>query len=334
MQKYSAVTKVALLVSVASGSAAQGSSLDQPFLSANRNPLVQIHGLPDAQSAKLTRSGYWQGALSAESSNTFVAESREGEAIILDGETYRSTLNWKYGLAKGWELGLSLPVISQQAGGMDGFIEGWHDTFGLPDGDRVDYPKDQLRYAYQNGEQVLLDMQDNGEGLGDVSLSLAYQLAKNTRRSWAVRAGYKFATGNVDRLRGSDAADSYISLHLSDRSLKEAYGINFHLSGGLLNLGDGEVLAQQQEDQVWFGSTTLSWAYSESLSFKTQLDFHSAFYDSALKQIGDDSVQLLLGASVKVTDKLFFDFAISEDIAVETAPDVVFMFALRMGEWR
>ncbi|WP_019528460.1 DUF3187 family protein [Dasania marina] len=334
MQIDKVVKTLAMASTIAVSGTSYGASLDQPFLSANRNPLVQIHGLPDAQSAKLTRSGYWQGALSAENSNTFVVESRGDEAITLDGETYRSTLNWKYGLAQGWELGLSLPVISHQGGALDGFIEDWHDAFGLPDGDRVNYPQDQLRYAYQNGEQVLLDMQDNGQGLGDVTLAAAYQIAKNAQRSWALRAGYKFSTGSVDRLRGSDAADSYISLHLTDRTLKDDYGINFHLSGGLLNLGDGEVLAQQQEDQVWFGSTTLSWAYSESLSFKTQLDFHSAFYNSALKQIGDDSVQLLLGASIKVTEKLVLDFSISEDIAVETAPDVVFMFALRMGEWR
>ncbi|WP_339669059.1 DUF3187 family protein [Dasania marina] len=334
MQIDTVVKTLAMASTIAVSGTSYGASLDQPFLSANRNPLVQIHGLPDAQSAKLTRSGYWQGAITAEVSNTFAAESRGDEAIILDGETYRSNLNWKYGVAQGWELGLTVPVISHQGGGVDGFIEDWHDAFGFPDGDRVDYPKDQLRYVYQNGEKVLLDMQDNGEGLGDVSLAVAYQLAKSARRSWAVRAGYKFATGDVDKLRGSDAADSYISLHLTDRTLKDDYGINFHLSGGLLNLGDGEVLAQQQEDQVWFGSTTVSWDFGDNFTVKTQLDFHSAFYDSALKQIGKSSVQWLLGGSYKITEKLIFDFSLSEDIVVETAPDVVFMFGLRMGEWR
>ena len=238
--------------------------LNEPLRSANRNPLVQIHGLPVAQSAQVTADGKWNAALTTEASNNFAVENRGDESIILDGETYRADLNWRYGLGA-FEVGLNLPVISHQAGGMDGFIEDWHDAFNLPEGDRIDYPKDQLRYAYQQGDQVLLDMQDNGEGLGDVSLAFGYQLSDSAQRRWALRGGVKFATGEHEKLRGSDAQDAYLSLHLSEQSLYADSGISWHASLGSLWLGDGEVLSQQQKEQVWFGSTTLAWAYSPKI---------------------------------------------------------------------
>ncbi|MGK0441617.1 MAG: hypothetical protein ACJA0N_001418 [Pseudohongiellaceae bacterium] len=321
------------LLALAGAEIAAASEIDEPFRSANRNPLVQIYGLPAAQSAYVTGAGNFNAALNLEASNNFAIENRGNEAIFMDGETYRAELNWRYGLSDRIELGLTVPFISHQNGGMDGFIEDWHDTFGLPDGDRIDYPKGQLRYQYQQGDEILLDMQQNGEGIGDVTLAAAIQLAESDSRRWALRVGVKFATGDEQRLRGSDANDQFVSLHLSDNSLAADYGVNFHLSAGSLWLGDGEILSELQEEQVWFGSSTLSWAYSDTVTLKTQIDMHSAFYDSQLKQIGDNSTQLMLGASIKVTPKLIVDLSVSEDIAVETAPDVVFQVGLRMGEW-
>ena len=306
--------------------------LNEPFRTVNRNPLVQVYGLPVAQSAHITADEQMNAALTLEASNNFAVNQRGSELIYLDGETYRADLNWRYGIGD-FEIGLSLPLISHQAGGMDGFIEDWHDAFNLPEGDRIDYPKDELRYAYSQGGILALDMQDNGEGLGDASLALGYQLSATEQRSWALRAGIKLATGEVENLRGSDAQDAYLSLHLSEHSLYADHGISWHASVGSLWLGDGEVLPALQRDQVWFGSTTLAWAYTPNWSVKIQVDAHSAFYDSELKQIGDDSAQLLLGASVKLSDKLVMDFSVNEDIAVETAPDVVFQIGLRMGQW-
>ena len=314
------------------GVVANANDINDPFRSANRNPLVQVHGLPVAQSAQLTADGRFNAALNLEASNNFVVDEKGDESIFLDGETYRADLNWRYGI-KRFEIGLTVPVISHQGGGSDSFIEEWHDLFGFPEGDRVDYPKDQLRYVYQQGDELLLDMSSNGEGIGDVSLSLAYQLAQTEQQSWALRAGAKFATGEVERLRGSDANDAYLSLHFSQASLGSKENLALHLSGGVLWLGDGEVLSDAQEDEVLFGSSTLAWSYSNSISFKLQIDAHSAFYDSELKQIGDPSAQLIAGASIMAAEKLFVDISISEDIVVDTAPDVVFQLGLRMGEW-
>lgn len=306
---------------------------NEPFRTANRHPLVQIYGLPVAQGAQLTSQAKLNAAFTVEASNTFIATQSGNEQLMIDGESYRSDINWRYGVADGWELALTIPYISHQAGDGDGFIESWHSTFGLPKGDRIDYPEDQLHYYYQQGNQTALNVSDSGDGIGDVSVALGYQLSAATQQQWALRAGYKLATGEVKALRGSDADDAYLSLHVSDQHWAENHHLYLHANVGSLWLGDGEVLAAQQQHQVWFGSATISWAYSDTITFKTQWDMHSAFYDSGLKQLGEPSVQWLLGGSIKIAKNAFLDIAVSEDIVVETAPDVLLHLALRIGEW-
>ena len=309
------------------------SDINEPFRSANRHPLVQIYGLPEAESALISGLGKWNAGLTIEASNNFTVEQSGSESLAIDGETYRSELNWRYGLFEGVELGLAIPFISHQGGGGDEYIEDWHDIFGFPDGDRIRYPQDQLRYAYQRDGQVLLDMDKKAEGLGDISINVAYQLSAGDLRQWAIKAGVKLSTGDADYLHGSEADDTYVSLHMSDQHLLSDYNLVFHASGGALMLGDGKVLAEQQEDLVWFGSGTLSWVYSEKISLKTQFDMHTAFYDSGLKQLGDTSLQWLVGASFQIAKQGFIDVSVSEDLAVEAAPDIVFQLAIRVGEW-
>src|SRR5690606_29732718 len=102
-----------------------------------------------------------------------------------------------------------------------------------------------------------------------------------------------------------------------------------HANAGVLWLERGDVLGALQEDQVWFASAGVSWAAGDNWRLKAQLEAHTAFYDSALKELGDDSLQLVLGGSVRLTPRWLLDLAISEDLAVDTAPDVVFQLALR-----
>jgi hypothetical protein len=61
---------------------------------------------------------------------------------------------------------------------------------------------------------------------------------------------------------------------------------------------------------------------------KLQLDGHTAFYDSDLRQLGDFSTQLVMGGTLGLPWDLLLDLAVSEDSTVTTAPDVVFHFNL------
>lgn len=297
--------------------------IDQPFASSNRSPLVQLFGLPQTQGAELVGAAAGRWTLVAEAASYFTTDQSGSEAIYLDGESYRTALTLQWGLSERWELGITLPYITYDGGGMDSFIDGWHDTFGLPDGNRDQAPRDQLRFSYIDSGAEQLGLADHSDGLGDVQLALAYALTDGL----ALRAGVKLATGDAHKLTGSGGHDAYLSLHYSEPIATGDWG--YHLSAGLLWMQTGDVIAARQRDWAGFGSAALMWQASQAVVLKLQLDGHTQLYDSALSQLGGSSAQLLMGGTVGLTENTALDIVVSEDIVVETAPDVLFQLALR-----
>jgi Protein of unknown function (DUF3187) len=308
---------------------ADNSSLDTPFASANRSPLVQIYGLPTAASAQLVPEGKVSSSLQVELANNFTENDSSGEVIRLDGETLRSNIQFRYGLNDHIELGLDIPWISHSGGSLDGFIEDWHEFWYLPEGGRPGSARNQLQYAYQKNGNSRVSLNSDSEGLGDISLSLAYQLDTSDYRQWALRAGLKLPTGDAEQLLGSDSTDLSLSLNVSDQNLSQNYGIALHASAGILLMDGGEVLDDLREDWLLYSSTTLSWSATPSLTLKLQLDGHTALYDSALTELGSNSAQVIMGGAVRLSEQWSLDLAVSEDIAVDTAPDVVFHLAIK-----
>jgi hypothetical protein len=228
---------------------------------------------------------------------------------------------------------VDVPLISHDGGGLDNLIESWHNFWGLPDGGRPDYPQDQLDYSYQDNGQSLAAVTESRSGIGDVSLGLGYQLAANEKRQWALRTSVKLPTGDAEKLLGSDSTDVAAGIYLTDHSLVQKYNVTWHASGGLLWMGSGQVLDDQRQDWVAYGSLNFSWLATPNFSLKLQFDAHTAFYDSALKELGKSSAQLVFGGAVRLGKNWVLDLAVGEDIVVDTAPDVAFHIGLRAGEW-
>ena len=69
-------------------------------------------------------------------------------AFIFDGETMRTTLQARVGIAQRFELGVDAPFLSQYRGFMDPLIDEFHQRFGLPDGGRTGFAHNQFRAGY------------------------------------------------------------------------------------------------------------------------------------------------------------------------------------------
>lgn len=311
----------------------QAADLLDPYAISNRNPFVQIYGLPTSRSAELAAARTFGTALQLEFSNSFTVSSEETESIFIDGETHRMNFQLRVGVTDKLELGFDAPYLSHDGGNLDGLIDNWHDFFGLPDGGRSSYPEDQLRFSYENDRQTIVDLNQAKDGLGDVSINAMYQLPSAATRHWALRSQVKLPTGDADKLLGSDSTDVAMALHVSDRSWFEKTGIVLHGSAGLLWMSEGAVLDIMRKDWVVYGSTTLAWQASERVSLKLQLDAHTAFYDSGLTELGQASAQLTLGGAIKLSERWALDLAVSEDILVDTAPDVVFLIGIKGGNF-
>ena len=252
-----------------------------PLFTHNLSPIIQIFGLPPTEGGQITPSGRSKLRLVMDIANNFSSDSSSDETLLFDGETSRLTCSLRHGFGDQWETGLDVPIISHQGGMLDGLIENWHKSFGLPQGGRDDAPRNQLHYSYtETDEKEDIDFSNSGTGLGDTSIYLAYQLNQNppsVRRYIALRGGIKLPTGNSDHLRGSGGTDLHIRLAGSDGETLKNYGITLFSSVGLLWLGQGEILSDKQHRTVGFGSLGLGWAPLNYVTFKIQIDGHSAF---------------------------------------------------------
>jgi hypothetical protein len=59
----------------------------------------------------------------------------------------------------------------------------------------------------------------------------------------------------------------------------------------------------------------------------TQLDWHTPFFDSGLRELGDDAVSFSVGGRYLLPSHQSVELSISEDAAVDTTPDIAIRLA-------
>lgn len=304
-----------------------------PFRTTNQSPLVVIHPLPAESSAVISPPGKFSSALTFDLASNYSSSSKNSETILLDGESYRWAVATRYGVNDRLEVGIEIPWISVSGGFLDSFIIDWHDTFGLPQGGRDAALKNELNYRYADsgGQRLLLD--SSGSGFGDIVLSGGLKLYDEKTAalhdSLALRATVKLPTGDSDELRGSGALGGTISLCGSSNHFSEwgALGL-FGSLGGMLS-AKGDLLKDQQESAAAFGTLGLGVGPAPWISFKLQLNANTPLYkDSSLTELSDAAVMLVMGGALLLPGDYQLDIGVSEDIAVDTAPDVAFHLGL------
>jgi hypothetical protein len=259
-----------------------------------------------------------------------IAENGTDESIVIDGETYRTTLWIKYGLTERLEAGLIVPYVMQRRGVFDNFIEDWHDTFGLSNRKRTVFEDRQLNFSY-SGDDASQQLSVPTEGLGDVRLTLGYPVYGNDQadRRIVLRAGLKLPSGDATRLTGSGGTDLALQLDATDAAALAGWNTALFWSAGVLRLGSGEVLEAIRRDYVALGTVAVARPLTEKVALKLQLDGHSSFYDSGLAGLGSSAVQLTVGGQIDLSRGSSLDLGLVENLFTDTTPDLVFHFALR-----
>ena len=325
----------ALVVALAAVPAGAGAVEIAPFRTMNQSPLVQLFGLPAPGPARVPPAGTLEGGVAEDMASNFAQDATGREEILLDGESYRTTFFCRYGVGGRGEVGLELPLVGHTSGIFDGFIEGWHDFFNLPQGGRKEAPRNRLLYRYTKDGRTRLLLDDSGYGLGDIRLTGGWQLyqsdAGDRRHALTLRTGLKLPTGSSRWLRGSGSTDLALWLTgQSDYLLPGPWGgIAFFASLGGMAMTGGDVLASQQRDAAGFGSLGFGWAPFERVAFKLQLSGHTPFYgDSDLRELASPALQFIIGGTISLSPRTALDIGVSEDIAVNTSSDVALHLAL------
>jgi hypothetical protein len=304
----------------------------QPLSTRNFSPATIGFGLPALGAARTVQPGVWQAQITVDLVSNSAENITTDENLFFDGETYRGALSVDYGVGAELEIGIELPLLSHRGGRLDSFIEGWHDTFGLPQGIRDQTSRNQLDYSYSRLGGQGFSLQSDTTGIGDLSLRGAWQYWRNDEKNQALalRVSLKLPTGSAEKLTGSGSTDLAIWLSGEERLQTDAGQLFLYGGGGGLISSDGDLLSDQRNNLVGFVTLGCGWQPWSSLGLQLQFDGNSPFYQkSRLRELSGYSGQISIGGSLSLAEQTVLELAVVEDIIVGTAPDVVFHFALR-----
>jgi len=300
-------------------------SQSEPLQITNLSPLASLRAIPAQRSVDTARGFSW--AASASLSNHFTMENEGEESLLLDGQTDALTLSLRYGLPQQWDVEVTVPWRHYSGGVTDNLISSWHRLFGLPDGNRHGYPTDALHYQLSQPEHDR-HLLRSVSGLGDIHVAVSRPLLAIDGGQLGISAGVKTASGRASDWLGSGATDIYALLRFSGQQLG-GWPLWWHGQVGGTRAGNSNLLGPHQRRSLWFAGLAAEWRFTPRWSALMQYDGHSALLDGALEAVGEPAGMLSIAARWRPTGHWMIDAGFSEDVVVESAPDITFLLNAR-----
>ncbi|MGB5246161.1 MAG: DUF3187 family protein [Woeseia sp.] len=305
---------------------AHGAALPDHDLS----PLIATLGLPRAdEGANLLPAAGWRFSTSIATASHSSQQSAGNESLSIDGETTRVGMRFDYGISERLQLGVELPWLWNESGGLDSFIETWHDWFGLPNGFRDLVANNQLDFSYRDNGVERLAYQQNRNGLGDVRLLAAWQLQRDAQRTTALRASLQLPTGASSKLTGSGATALSVGIAGEHDNLFDSPRWSGFYRASLVLRDKQDRLPDRARRSIAVLAGGVSARASTWLELTLQGTLRTAAYDSDLRLLGETALQLNVGGTLTLSDTLQLAVAVGEDVRVNTAPDVTLALSLR-----
>ncbi len=300
-----------------------------PITTPNLSPPVVIHGGPAWTIAPESDHRLsWE--LTGAAANHFSLDQSNNDRVRLDGETRYLHFGLRWQALDRWIVGIDIPWIQHTDGELDSFIDSWHDFFGLPDGGRDSRARDQLEFSYLNGGDVVFNLTEATSGLGDIRVGAGRILGESA--NWLLWAELKIPSGEISRLTGSGGSDVAVSLTHRGRTERWQRPLNWYWGASVSHLGETELRAAESKSVVARAMGGLTYQLFEGVAFKTQLELASPHYAGTLEPLADPSLQLALGAEVRLGQASLLDLIIVEDLSVNASPDVTFIINFRFSK--
>jgi len=287
------------------------------------NPFLSGYDLPTVMPASLNPARLDIMEINYSVSNISLDQQTGIEHAIADAELHRWQMNYTHSINQYWSLRMELPYQSISGGSLDSFIEHFHRSFNLPNGNRQSWPRDRLLMDYSRNASNVFHLDDAQSGLGDVALRVGWNFDASIAHSTSLWFGLKLPTGNAAHLTGSGSVDASVALS-AEQTTSENWIVFEQASLSLL--GHGSPLSDEQKHIVWSGAAGADWKFITKMEVIAQLQLHTAIFDSQLKILGT-ATQFSIGPRYHGL-KWQASLSIAEDIVPDTAPDVQFQFDL------
>ena len=326
-----------LWASVATSGEFDEDAVAVPLRIVNLNPFHVPYSVPVSVGTRTLPPGQSEVTFAVDTASYLNAAVSRSEWLLLDGETYRSSLMLRRGFRSRWEYFLELSAVGHHGGVFDGFIENWHDFFGLPQGGRDIAPRDRLAVIYRGGAGTRVNLRQDVFSLSDLVLGTGSAVPDWPIQNdgLTIRGNVKIPTGNAGSLAGSGRfstslwAETSGALPWSATDRRWLYAATL----GVVVAEPPKRLSNVGDPFIAFGRVGVTWRALSRLNLTVQVDVHSSPYRSSnLDVLADPVVILGFGGSVQVTENAILEIAVTEDDGMHrTAPDIGLHTALR---WR
>ncbi len=302
------------------------SAFDTGFGVRNEAAVTQGIDLPRIGSAHVLTPGESQLRAQLDWSNEYVFQAGGSETYMADGETQRYVLDLRHGFAGGpwggFELGVTVPLVVNNGGVMDGIIHNYHELFGFPDGGRGSRAHRQVEYRYTRAGVTGLGMTSSGFNVGDITLDAGVQ----AKPGLALRTEVKLPSGTANYLTGGNWGGAlWLDYDPFVDVISRWYG--FMSLGGSWN-ATSDVLPGLQRHAVLLGGAGLGFHITPAFSLLVQGYAHSPLYKktaiSALRKAG---LQGTFGGRYAFSRHLAVEAGFEEDLVTNSSPD----FGVHLG---
>ena len=304
---------------------ASENEFEQPLRVANVLPIAQGLGLPQTLATDIVSAGEQRiDMIVGIQSNANDAGSDSGETLIIDSETQSIDIGFEYGLSPNWQIDAQVSLLRHHQGYFDSVIRNWHQLFGLSDGDRQLFDKEQINVYYANGENNDFSLSEPVSGISDLRLGLAYQLPNKLLGGSLIRLGSTLPTGNSSKLTGSDRIDFDLGVYQYLRGKNKMQDFALHLNLGYVFIGDEQQAGINTKGGAWFSSLGAYWIASSKFTVQAQIDSHAALFDSDISELNQEAHLLSVGLSYNTNQGNRAVISFSEDLSVNRAADFSF----------
>lgn len=267
-------------------------------------------------------------SLSAIGSNTSI--ERDGHYVI-DAETYQLPLTCVTPLGDRSELGVMLPLRWRGGGRMDRLIEGWHDLYRLPQGDRPGLPTDRFAIRGNTRDRGRFDWDESGWDLLGPELSIKSVVIHREQSELALLTVVKLPAPAED----APQEPELLSALLNDYALSERTTLFIGAAGVVLF--DRSVGGITSKPFHFEGFLSLSHQLAENVSVMAGLYGHSGLIEN-LPSHPDMGLYFDVGARIGARGSRWsYEVLMRENPAFNNGtPDVSFLVGVsaRLGAMR
>ena len=295
--------------------------LQGPIEIESQFPADLLHSSLRPQSPKTLQKNSFKLGANFIWSNGFNLE----ENILFDSETRVVNLNTDYGVTDSFQVGLNVPIVWRGAGVLDNFITQFHDTFGLPQGNRERQDQDLYQVTGRNSDGSRFSHTDTGTELGDITLRSKYLLTPGNQQSsaWSLLSEVRLPTATANTY-GQDAIDIQLGI-LGSKAWQETA---LYWGASYIYFFDQQIEGIQFDAHNLQGFLGLEYALSEKVSLLTSFLVTNAAL-TGIDGIPGYTTYIDIGAKYKLNQRSTLEFLLRENPAPsESTIDASFLFGI------